>query len=933
MSYALVRKTCAVIEHVAPPETLVGRLEETSCLRDFVRQVTVNGGALILSGDPGVGKSALLEAAARFARASAVTILRVTGAEFEARVSFAALNQALLPLADRFSELGEEHARTLKVALGLESGPAPDRLLLGSAVTMLLKNEAARRPLLLIVDDLPWLDRATAGILCLIGRRLGGTRAGLLAAYRTGEAGYLDASGLPQKGIGALSDDASARLLSDRFPHLGAAVRARVLATAQGNPLALLELPQALHSEVRGSSRPLPRFLPLGERLQRLYASQVRALPTPTRTLLLAAALESTCELRLLQAAASAGYNLDDLAPAERQKLVWVDADSQRVTFRHPLLRAAVVAESTSDERRRVHRALSVALAADLERRAWHLGEATVEPDEEVAALLEAAARRVASRGDYEAAISLLCRAADLSPSADDRRRRMAEAAFMGAEGMAPGRNAAELLEGARQAGRPARVSLHYASAAALLVLGADGQLDTAHGLMAGAIRAYERPADGDDQELRHALRTLAGLCYMGQRSDLWPALHEGIAKLASGPPELLSVCLGMAADPVRTGVAMLPRLERALASVHRETDPVAVQTLASSATFADRIGDVREPLLRIVQAGRAGGSGRNRIGALMHLCIDNFHRGQWAEAAELAAEGLSVCEEFGASSLSWCFHYHQALQAAVHGRFEASRALAGQVISWSGPRGISMAWTYAHHALVLAAAGQSDFENTYRYATVISPAGTLTPYVPQGLWVALDLVESAVRTGRTAEAERHAGMLQETGVAALSPRLALVVAACAALVAKDDDAVEAFDRALGLPRVQEWPFDAARVRLLYGERLRRIRAAGEARAQLEPALAIFEELDAAPWAARAERELRAAGRMRRNRSSTPGSAGLTPQEMEIARLAASGMTNKQIAEQLFLSPRTVSTHLYQIFPKLGITKRAALRDAIGSDT
>jgi DNA-binding CsgD family transcriptional regulator len=607
-----------------------------------------------------------------------------------------------------------------------------------------------------------------------------------------------------------------------------------------------------------------------------------------------------------------------------------VDAASQQVVFRHPLLRSAVVMESTSGERRRVHAALAAALEGDLERRAWHLGDATVEPDEKVAALLESAAHRVAERGDYEAAVSLLCRAADLSPSAEARSGRMAEAAFMGAEGMGPAQNAAELLEVVRKAGRPQHVSLHYASAVALLLLGADGRLDTAHRLLSGAIRAYVRPPDGDDQELRHALRTLAMLCFMGQRADLWPPLHDGVAKLASEPPEPFSVCVGMAADPVRTGAAMLPRLERALASVHEETDPVVVQTLASSATYADRIGDVREPLWRIVHSGRAGGPGRNRLAALMHLCLDDFHRGRWQEAAELAAEGLAVCDELNTSSLSWCFRYHQALLAAAQGRFETSARLADQVIGWSGPRGIDMARTHARQALALAAVGQGDFEGAYRYATAVGPAGTLPAYVPQSLWVALDLVEAAVRTGRVMAARRHARVLSEAGVAALSSRLALVSAACTALVAADDEAVKTFGTALGSPAVEEWPFVTARVRLLYGERLRRVRATTEARAQLRAALTAFKDLGAAPWASRAERELRAAGEATRTRSRAEGTTALTPQELEIARLAASGLTNKQIAERLFLSPRTVSTHLYQVFPKLGITKRAALRDAIG---
>ncbi len=312
-----------------------------------------------------------------------------------------------------------------------------------------------------------------------------------------------------------------------------------------------------------------------------------------------------------------------------------------------------------------------------------------------------------------------------------------------------------------------------------------------------------------------------------------------------------------------------------------------------------------------------------------MDLCIDDFHRGEWGEAAELAAEGLSVCEERGSRFFGWYFRYHQALLAAVQGRFDTSRALADQMIGWAGPRGARTAQVYARHALVLADLGQGDFESAYQHATAMSPAGTLASHVPHCLWVVMDLVEAAVRTHRHEEADRHVRAMREADLAALSPRLAILAAASAAIAADDGQAPALFQRALGLPTVDQWPFDAARVRLAYGERLRRTRATTESRIPLQAALTAFQKLGAAPWASRAELELRATGAIR-TPSGARGADSLTPQELQIARLAASGLTNKQIAERLYLSPRTVGGHLYQIFPKLGITTRAALRDALG---
>ncbi|MFI9543780.1 AAA family ATPase [Streptomyces sp. NPDC052016] len=914
------------------PATLVGRLEETEFLRRFLDRVGANGGALVISGEPGVGKTELLEATAEAARASGTTVLRVTGTEFEADVGYAALHQALLPLSCVLSALGDEQAGALRVALGFETGPAPDRLLLSSAVTMLLRRAAAETPLLLLIDDVPWLDRASAVVLGFAARRLVGSRAGLLAALRTGSPGYFDVSGLPELTVRPLDDEAAVHLLTTRFPGLDPQTRARVLDTAQGNPLALLELPQALEEARDGPTRSLPPVLPLGQRLQRLFAARVAALPTPTRRLLLTAALESSGELRVLQAAAGDDYRLDDLGPAERDQLVRITTDRHRVAFRHPLIRSAVVAESTSADRRRVHRALATALVDDDERRAWHLGEATLEPDEEVAAQLEAAARRVLARGDYQAVISLLCRAADLSPSADGRARRLAEAAYVGAEGMAETKGAAELLDGVRQAGRQVHASLNYVSAAALLLLDSDGHVDTAHRLLVGALEAHPRPGDASDTSVVNALWTLALVCFVSGRAELWSAFRAATARLKPKPPSMLSLVTGMFGDPARDGVALLPRLDAALATVHDANDPATVQNLAAAAWYADRLADVREPLWRLIRSGRAGGPGRRRLVALMDVCVDDFHRGEWSEAAELAAEGLGICEEPGARFFGWYFRYHQALLAAVQGSFETSRALADQMIGWAGARGVGTAVTYARHALILADLGEGDFESAYQHATAVSPAGTLAPYAPHSLWVALDLVEAAVRTDRSAEAEEHVRALRETGVADLSPRLAILEAGCAAVVAPDDAAPKLFEQALSLPTVDAWPFDTARIRLLYGERLRRLRAPSEARTQLRPALTSFEKLGAAPWAARAERELRAAGQATQSAAHGGKVATLTPQELEIARLAASGMTNKEIGERLFVSPRTVSTHLYQIFPKLGITKRAALRDAIGTD-
>ena len=912
-----------------PQGALVGRDRELAFLQGFFAEAAVSGGALLLSGDPGVGKTALLNGLADSASAAGTTVLRVAGAEFEGEISFAGLNQLLFPLLGDLDGLGQDHRDALRVALGFGAGPPPDRLLVSSAALVLLQRVAARAPLLLIVDDLPWIDRASAGVLSFAARRLAGSRTGLLAACRTGAHGYFDRAGLPEYELKPLDDQAATELVAAQFPGLDPEVRSRVLGVSQGNPLALLELPQALTESQRAAAEPLPSVLPLGQRLRQLYTARVARLPPATRAFLLVAALEGTGDLSLLTAVGGAGYRLDDLAPAERDHLVQVGENPRTVTFRHPLIRSAVVEASTAAERRRAHRDLAAVLAGQPERRAWHLGEAAVEPGEPVARLLEEAAHRVCQRGDYSGAVARLTRAAELSPAAADRGRRLAEAAFIGAEALGEIKSTFRLLEGTRQADPHLSDPLYYASAAAFVMLNADGHIDTAHRMLTSAIEGGDHHYDSGDDALIKALWTLALTCFCGGRRELWDPFYAALGRLSPGPPADLALTIDMFANPVRTGVAALPRFEAALRTVHRETDPNVINNVAASAMYADRLAEVRQPLMRSVLRGREGGLGRRHLVALTDLCIDDFHRGEWGEAADLAAEGLRVSEERGGRFFAWYFRYHLALLAAVEGRFETSEALAGQMIGWAGARGVRTAEVFARHALVLAGLGQGDFESAYQHAAAMSPPGTLASHVPHCLWVVMDLVEAAARTHRQAEADRHVRAMQEAGIAALSPRLAILAAGSAAIAAGDDRAPALFEQALSLPTVDQWPFDVARVRLAYGERLRRGRAAAESRIHLQAALTAFRKLGAVPWVARAEQELRATGHTRMS-SAAPGVTALTPQELQIARLAASGMTNKQIAERLYLSPRTVGGHLYQIFPKLGITTRAALRDALG---
>ncbi|GAA3812654.1 helix-turn-helix transcriptional regulator [Streptomyces chiangmaiensis] len=399
--------------------------------------------------------------------------------------------------------------------------------------------------------------------------------------------------------------------------------------------------------------------------------------------------------------------------------------------------------------------------------------------------------------------------------------------------------------------------------------------------------------------------------------------------QLRPEPPLLLAVAVQTFGDPARAGAATVDQLNRILDTAMDETDSARIVRMGTASIYPDRLSVLREPSWRVVHQGRDGGPVRRHLGGLMHLCLDSYHSGRWDETAQLADEGLQLCEESGYSFFAWYFLYNKAIVAASRGDTDTAQTLTDRMADWATPRGVRSALDYARHVQAVASISDGDFESAYRHASAVSPPGRLAPYTPHALWLIFDLVESAIRSNHRVEAVDHVRALREAHVEEFSPRLALLLGGCAALACEEDDvALRLFDKALSAPGVDRWPFDRARVQLARGERLRRARETMAARNSLVSALQVFEQLGARAWAQRATKELRAAG-WNVPRSDDQQKQELTPQEREIAQLAASGLTNKQIAEQLFISHRTVGAHLYQVYPKLGISSRAALRDAL----
>jgi hypothetical protein len=530
-----------------------------------------------------------------------------------------------------------------------------------------------------VVDDLQWLDRSTAAVLGRVTRRLASAPVGFLAASRSGEEGFFERGDLPEHEIRPLDQAAAAALIEARFPALADRVRQRLLAEAQGNPLALLELPATLSGPQRTAAQPLPAILPLSRRLQALFASRVSDLPAPARRLLLLAVLDGTGDLGPLRAVVTGPGEFTDLAAAERAGLVRMDGGSGRLAFRHPLARSAIMELSASDERRAAHRTLAGQLADQPERRAWHLAEAAVEPDERIAGLLEETAQRILRRGDAVGAMATLLRAAELSPRRADRSSRMALAAYIGADVLGDLKSASQLLDDVRRADPGIGGSLAAAVAAAHGLLNGDGDVDTAHRLLVGAINSQAGRPDTSDAAFIEALHTLLLVCSFGGRPELWEPFY---AALPPQPPAVLYLWTHTFADPAHAAV---PALGDVIARLAEEADPVQIVRIAIAADYVDRLAGCREALWRVIRDGREGGAVASAIDAMMQLCFHSFRAGRWDEAGRLAGEGLGLCQAHGYRLLAWLLQYGQALLAAARGDYDTAEQLTDEITRWAG--------------------------------------------------------------------------------------------------------------------------------------------------------------------------------------------------------------------------------------------------------
>jgi DNA-binding CsgD family transcriptional regulator len=889
---------------------LLGRDRERAALDRLLDEARASrSGALALRGEPGIGKSALV--AYTLSRADGMRVLSATAVEAEAELPFAGLHQLLWPVLDRAESLPGVQGAALRGAFGLTAERVEDRFLVSVALLGLLTAVAEEGPLLCVVDDAHWLDRPSADALLFAARRLQADPVAVVIASRL-EARF---DGLQELVVAGLDAETASALLDESLP---ATLRHQLVSVTHGNPLALLELPRALSDDQRAGLTPLLGDVPLTAEIEDAFLAQIRPLPEDAQRLLVLAAADESAELgTVLGAAERLGVPRDALDIAERAGLI--DAHGERLRFRHPLVRSAVYRAATSGERRAVHDALAAVLDAD--RRAWHRAAAAVAPDEEAAAELERTADRARTRGGPAAAARALERAAELG--AERRGERLLAAA--GAAVMA-GRmqHATSLLARAEPAldGPADRAEAARIHAELELVA---GRIGTSHAVIVAAAQAVA-PVE------RSAAYDLLGLALEAAAMGGYPERVVEVCGIAAGlEPEpgserqaVAALLLGafgrlLTGDPV--GAA--PMFEEALARAEALDEPRQVLWAAAGGIFIGDRGRALRSLDRAVVLARE----RAAVALLPHILGLRANLALWdgrlPEAGADADEAARLARDIGAENARALPTTSLAWLTGLRGDETECRRLADEVLAMAIDRGLAMPAASATWALAQLdlAFGRWDEALVRLLALEEIRPGFGHPLVP--ILTSWDRVESAVRCSRPDVAERS--IERFAGWAAVSPAgwASVVLEDCRALTAPPDAAEAHFEAAIeGLAHAR--PLDRARVHLHYGEHLRRERRRIDARVHLRAAIDGFERLGAAPWAERARRELRATGETARKRDVSP-LAELTPQELQVARLVGEGATNKAVAAQLFVSPKTVEYHLRKVFAKLGIASRSEL--------
>ncbi len=894
--------------------SLVGREPERVTIeRMLAGAVEARGAALVLRGEAGIGKSALLELALR--PAAAMTVLQVTGVEAESDLAFAGLFGLLRPILGLAGELPAVQAVALEGALGLAPSADPDRFLVSAAALGLIAAAAEHQPVVCVVDDAHWLDTPSAEALVFGARRLRGERVAMLFAARDGDRRQFEAQGLAQMDVAGLPAETAERLLAQHAPRAAPAVRARLMAEAHGNPLGLIELPMALNQDQLAGRAPLPESIPLTPRLAGLFRRRVDRLPAGAQEALLVAAIDGTGQLAVvLGALGELGLDSNALGPAEQAALLRTDTAS--LEFRHPLVRAAVYERATLGERQRVHGALATALSDEehVDRRVWHQAMATVAGDEEVAVALETSARRAQLRAGHASAATAYERAAELTGERIRVAPRLAAAAQAAWDAGQPQR-ALDLIARAVPLGdrqlRPrllhlrgvieARCGSARDALATLLDGAGDADADLALAMLHEAAEAAG--VIGNVAMVREVGMRAAELVPNSRRAQFSQRILVGASALVAGELERARATLdGALALAASLGEDPRAQVWAAQAAGGRPDAALAYTTKA-------------------VELARAQGLLSLLPVTLEHHARELLRAGRIDLAYVAAQEGYALSTELGHGS-GWHLQT-MAYVEAIRGLEDASRAHTEEALAIAQRSGDIYldAGVRAARGLLELTLGRPEAAATTLLEVASGDRHDLTLVATAA--PAADAIEAIVRGGLPAERARAPlALVRDWAQHAPSDANRSRLARCEALIGAGS-VEERFAQAVVLGDGLT-AFERARTHLVYGEWLRRRRRRIDARTHLREAAERFRSIGAAPWAQRAEGELRATGETARRREPSTLDQ-LTPQELQIAGLAASGLSNPEIASQLFLSPRTIEYHLRKVFTKLGLASRTEL--------
>ncbi len=905
---------------------LVGRDAEMALLDKALVEAAEHGGALLVTGAAGIGKTSLLDAATTDARSRGYKVLAVTGLESETDLPYAGLHQLLQPVLPSAVALPGPQKNALLTALGMREGAPPEVFLVGLATLSLLDEVADKRPLLVVADDFQWLDLATSSVLSFVARRLESTHILLVIGLRETFQTALRSPQLAEIHVEPLSDTASADLLVSVAPALDVQTRRLILDEALGNPLALLELPRALRLQGTDGREGALRSIPLTDRLERTFSAQAGRLPKLTQAALLFIALDKDPTvgdvLGATRKQVGEEVTLDVLQPAVDEGLISVAGPTVR--YRHPLMRSALDQAATAGQRRSAHLALAEVIA-DPDRRAWHRAKAVLGEDEGAAADLETAAGRAQDRGAPATALGALELAASLTPQGPDRARRLlaaAELAFQLGDPPAVGR----LLDSV------ARLELSPHDLARMTWLreifhdGAPGDLNA----IARLVGVAREAATGGDRNL--ALNLLQGAALRCWWADPGAAAKnlviEAVEQIAGDELDPRALEILALAAPVDAAARITTRVREA-ARVD-DSDPSRTQLLAFAAYAAGDLGESIELMDRAAPILRAQG----RLGLLAQLLAvrgwAGINTGQLGDAIRSLEEGNQLAIETRQPIWTAISGIGRAVLSGLQGEERTAEQLITEATEPVASLRLSIVPAKAEFArglTYLTAGRHSDaFDHFVRMFDPDGPAHhevvarAAAPYI----------VECAVRAGRNDEARRVMTLLEALGKRTPAALVHSALRFSRPLLADESEAQDLYESALDAePR---WPFDFARLEMSYGSWLRRQRRITESRPHLRAARDMFDAIGVQPWADKARSELRASGERIPEPARAPRQP-LSPQELQIAQMAASGLSNREIADRLFLSHRTVGAHLYRVFPKLGIVSRSELARALGEVT